>query len=268
MKIRSKLLVVFLIATIFPIVITFLCITVILKQQTTAFEKEFCLSDHKIQSYELIRDPLTFYQMLTEYDYDTVLKTLNTSDTVTINKKICKNIEQHLVNAKTSLVVLYNETPYYIGNTRQFKELARTDTVSFSNSTDRLSADTASSQIIRECRFTFTDGAQGRALLLTDCSVTKNWIHHFFKQVCLAFLLIMLITTTFTTIWIQQSILRPIELLRLATAQIGLGNLEDPVPVTSQDEIGQLRKDLEQMRIHLKRSSTKESSLKIIPARS
>ena len=62
----------------------------------------------------------------------------------------------------------------------------------------------------------------------------------------------MLITTTFTTIWIQQSILRPIELLRLATAQIGLGNLEDPVPVTSQDEIGQLRKDLEQMRIHLK----------------
>ena len=91
MKIRSKLLVVFLIATIFPIVITFLCITVILKQQTTAFEKEFCLSDHKIQSYELIRDPLTFYQMLTEYDYDTVLKTLNTSDTVTINKKICKN---------------------------------------------------------------------------------------------------------------------------------------------------------------------------------
>ena len=183
MKIRSKLLVVFLIATIFPIVITFLCITVILKQQTTAFEKEFCLSDHKIQSYELIRDPLTFYQMLTEYDYDTVLKTLNTSDTVTINKKICKNIEQHLVNAKTSLVVLYNETPYYIGNTRQFKELARTDTVSFSNSTGRLSADTASSQIIRECRFTFTDGAQGRALLLTDCSVTKNWIHHFFKQV-------------------------------------------------------------------------------------
>ena len=252
MKIRSKLLVVFLIVTIFPIVITFLCITVILKQQTTAFEKEFCLSDHKIQSYELIRDPLTFYQMLTEYDYDTVLKTLNTSDTVTINKKICKNIEQHLVNAKTSLVVLYNETPYYIGNTRQFKELARTDTVSFSNSTGRLSADTASSQIIRECRFTFTDGAQGRALLLTDCSVTKNWIHHFFKQVCLAFLLIMLITTTFTTIWIQQSILRPIELLRLATAQIGLGNLEDPVPVTSQDEIGQLRKDLEQMRIHLK----------------
>ena len=40
MKIRSKLLVVFLIVTIFPIVITFLCITVILKQQTTAFEKE------------------------------------------------------------------------------------------------------------------------------------------------------------------------------------------------------------------------------------
>ena len=168
MKIRSKLLVVFLIVTTFPIVIMFLCITVILKQQTTAFEKEFCLSDHKLQSYELIRDPLAFYQKLTEYDYDTVLKILNTSDTVTIGKKDCKNIEQHLINAKTSLVVLYNETPYYIGNTKQFKELAGTDTVSFSNNTGRLSADTTFSQIIRECRFTFTDGAQGRAILLTD----------------------------------------------------------------------------------------------------
>ena len=54
MKIRSKLLVVFLIVTIFPIVITFLCITVILKQQTTAFEKEFCLSDDILSNADRI----------------------------------------------------------------------------------------------------------------------------------------------------------------------------------------------------------------------
>lgn len=252
MKIRSKLLVAFLIITIFPTLIMFLCITVILKQQTTVFEKEFGLSDHVIESYELIRDPLTFYQMLTESDYDMVLETLNSSDKISLSKKDCKSIEQNFDNSKTSLVVLYNESPYYIGDDIQYKELTDTDRISFSNEYGKLSADTASDRIIRECHFTFADGTAGDALLLTDCSVARNWIHHFFTQVCLAFLLILLSTTTFTIIWVQQSILRPINLLRAATIQIGLGNLEDPVPVTSKDEIGQLRKDLEQTRIHLK----------------
>lgn len=47
--------------------------------------------------------------------------------------------------------------------------------------------------------------------------------------------------------------MRPLSILRLATTQIGDGNLSQPIPLTSQDEIGQLCKDFEEMRIRLQK---------------
>lgn len=53
-------------------------------------------------------------------------------------------------------------------------------------------------------------------------------------------------------LWLYHSIAKPLDILHTATMQIGAGNLDSPVRVTSSDEIGELCRDFEEMRIRLK----------------
>ena len=64
--------------------------------------------------------------------------------------------------------------------------------------------------------------------------------------------MILLTTGIILSLWIYKSILHPLNILRLAAMQIGQGNLGNPIHIASSDEIGQLCRDFEDMRIRLK----------------
>lgn len=66
--------------------------------------------------------------------------------------------------------------------------------------------------------------------------------------------LILLITGLLLMTWLYSSILRPIEALRKATHEIKNGNLDFTLDVETDDEIGELTADFEEMRIRLKES--------------
>lgn len=65
---------------------------------------------------------------------------------------------------------------------------------------------------------------------------------------------IMLATGLAMLSWIYSSIVRPLEKLRKATEHIKNGNLEFTLDVDTDDEIGELTADFEDMRIRLKES--------------
>ena len=52
--------------------------------------------------------------------------------------------------------------------------------------------------------------------------------------------------------WIYRSMLKPLNVLKLATNRIKEGDLDTSINVNSKDEIGQLCDDFEEMRIRLK----------------
>ncbi|GAB0058671.1 Sensor histidine kinase RcsC [Candidatus Magnetaquicoccaceae bacterium FCR-1] len=71
--------------------------------------------------------------------------------------------------------------------------------------------------------------------------------------IILAILLVTLSLTFFLALRMQRLIIRPIESLRAAASAIGQGDFDTPIPVHSQDEIGQLALSFRRMRQDLAR---------------
>ena len=67
-------------------------------------------------------------------------------------------------------------------------------------------------------------------------------------------MIVILTTGLIMMIWIYSSIVRPLEALRKATQNIKEGNLDFTLDVETDDEIGELTADFEEMRIRLKES--------------
>jgi signal transduction histidine kinase len=71
-------------------------------------------------------------------------------------------------------------------------------------------------------------------------------------QSSVSFIVILFLTACLLILWVYRSILRPLNVLRVATNHIKEGDLGYSVPLVSDDEIGQLCDDFESMRLRLK----------------
>ncbi|NLZ82096.1 MAG: HAMP domain-containing histidine kinase, partial [Clostridiales bacterium] len=106
--------------------------------------------------------------------------------------------------------------------------------------------------LVKAQDFYFSDGEEGTILVLTDLNVLVPQIKSLVIQGIISFLIILSLTAFVLILWIYRSILRPLNVLRIATNQIREGDLDYKVVSYSEDEIGELCNDFEKMRIRLK----------------
>lgn len=74
-------------------------------------------------------------------------------------------------------------------------------------------------------------------------------------QMLVSGVLMLIFICAALTIWVYQSILRPLSKLQEATRKIRDGNLDFTLEIDEDDEIGQLCQDFEEMRIRLKENA-------------
>lgn len=254
MKIRSKLIIAFLIITLFPIVITLFSVRVILERQNATLATSYNLTREDSSHFNLIANPLNFFSNVTFSDF-TELKhiTHNAPDTF-LEKNFLERKNTKLLKKDSYLIVVKDGQLYFIGDKKAMKKLSYLPLMhDYSHTSEYLTyIDKKSTSVIKEVSFLFSDRSSGQIFLVTDYSeMFIRWTEAL-KQILLAFLLILLTTGILITIWLYESVVRPLSILRLATMQIGAGNLEQPIASTSSDEIGQLCKEFDDMRIRLK----------------
>lgn len=254
MKIRSKLIIAFLIMTIFPTLLMLLCISIIFEQQTNTLEDTFGVKNASISSYELMLNPVNFFHKITYSDYKYFKEKISGKPDSFKDSSYIHSLEEELKNTKTYLVATCDGQITYVGNLKKFEKLSSLP-ISVHNSEISSLAylDQKTSSVIREISFDFSDKQRGQIFMITDCSSIKSQWKFSLQQLCMAFILIIIITTISLVMWLYQSILRPINLLRFATMQIGSGELDKPISITSADEIGELCHDFEEMRLRLQR---------------
>ena len=102
-------------------------------------------------------------------------------------------------------------------------------------------------------RFTFANGAQGTFYIITDVNTLIVILRKTVMHGVLYGILTMIFTAFILVAWLYQGILKPLNALKRATRQLQEGNLDYTLEENiSDDEIGQLCKDFEEMRLHLK----------------
>lgn len=72
---------------------------------------------------------------------------------------------------------------------------------------------------------------------------------------CFIIIIILVITSLVLNLWIYSSIIKPVNKLKLATDNIKEGNFDFEMPRVPDNEIGDVCKDFEEMRLILKKSS-------------
>lgn len=250
MKIRNRLLIAFVVMTIFPLLLTLCCANFILLKQGTPYQ------NRKAQSYshfDFLMDPLSFFYQMTLDEYCKIEAAIEENPDQFQDAAYLAKLDTDLLEKESSLIVL--SEGIYIYKTACLKDTdtftirhnwqgGDSDQITYLNSTGKC--------IVKEKNFTFHDGTQGTILLITDFTKVRNrWIH-VLQDIFVALFIIFLATNALLTAWIYQSIVRPLNILRLATTQIGNGILNHPIPATGRDEIGQLCTDFDNMRIRLK----------------
>jgi len=98
----------------------------------------------------------------------------------------------------------------------------------------------------------FSDGMPGSVFIVTGTNRLGQGIKTVFTQVFLMIFAVITVVAVIVVAWIYREMVQPIHLLQKATKEIKEGNLDFEVPVVDKGEIGDLCKDFEQMRQHLK----------------
>jgi len=249
MKIRNRLLVAFVIMTIFPLLVTLCCTNFILRKQSIQYQDS---PSDGCNTFDYLLNPLNFFYEITLTEFNKIEAALKENPDRFLKTGYLEKIDEKLLEKDSYLIVLSDQN--YIYRSENVEELINFPIHhQWRDGADQVTyLDSRGKCIIKEKDFFFRDGTPGSLFLISDYTRIRNdWIEAL-QYIFAALLIIFLATNALLTAWIYQSIVRPLNILRLATTQIGNGILSNPIQVTGSDEIGQLCVDFDNMRIRLK----------------
>ena len=251
MKIRTKLIIAFLIMILFPFGMSVLCVHFVMERQTT-----FLKSNYDIESsdYELSLNPITIIFNVTMNDYVALVQTADQNPDRFYDTDYLQKANDHLASRDSFLILKIDGKVTFTGNSKQHKRMETLPGfIKYEKGTDNIVyMDQGASMVTKKKDFYFSNGTQGQLFLVTNlASLAPHWKKAIFDLIY-SFLAIILITALLLVIWLYRSIAYPISILRIATIQIGAGNLDYPIHPISSDEIGELCQEFEEMRIRLK----------------
>ncbi len=250
MKIRNRLLIAFVAMTIFPLLLTLCCANFILRKQSTPYQNK---TNQSYSHFDFLMDPLSFFYQTTLAEYRMIETAIEENPDQFLDAAYSEKIDSNLLEEESSLIVLHQGDIIYksphvkdidsFPNRRNWQE-GTSDQITYLHNSGKC--------IVKGKYFFFHDGSPGTVLLITDFTkVRSRWVYAL-KDIFVALFIIFVATNALLTAWIYQSIVRPLNILRLATTQIGNGILNHSIQVTGNDEIGQLCTDFDNMRIRLK----------------
>ena len=108
-------------------------------------------------------------------------------------------------------------------------------------------------KLVKQIDFVFSDGEEGSLFLVTRVSsvISKTFLVYLFS----AIVLILVLTSIVLTQWVYKSFFEPINRLNVAMQQIAEGNFEYSLTSEDNNEIGELYRNYEDMRLRLKEST-------------
>lgn len=254
MKIRGRLIVAFLIMTVFPLCAGLASFHAILQNQAGVLIEHYGADPVDYKSYRIMLNPVKVLYSITLKDFAAIADIADSTPGKLLNYNVLYTISSALEKKDSFIVVRKDGNDYYIGDKDCYKNVSLLPPFSRHKigKNNNIILDADNSFLIREKDFYYADNSEGQVFIITNVSRLLPYWKNSIRDLMFCFLVIIVITGTILIIWLYHSIVKPLNILHIATMQIGAGNLDNPVRVTTSDEIGELCRDFEEMRIRLK----------------
>lgn len=251
LKLKTRLVIAFVTIIILPMGLSLAVITGFSQYQIAMIEKTYNITG---TTYKSFSNPVNMLNKVTSGTFHKLVKTVNRTPEILSDYTYLEEINRELTEKNSYLVVRRNENIVYMGSEAK-KELleelpAYDDYDSTSESGVYLGGDLQ--VLVKQVDFEYQDKAKGSAFIVTDVSDSMPEVTQFITDMVIAVVFILVFTGLLLILWIYRGVAIPLGRMKIATQNIKDGNLDFELEIEADDEIGQLCRDFEEMRMRLR----------------
>ncbi len=252
MKFKTKLIITFLTISLLPMLLSLLAFLAIGTALVWTADRQFGL---ETADYSMMSDSIDAFSRRTDELFNRIQERADTEPASLEDGQYLDSLNGIAAENSSYIIVRKGDGIYYAGNAeaanRIFDRLPsygqeneRPDSGFYFNDLKKL---------VKQIDFRFSDGTEGSVFIVT--MITSIFSRSFLIDMFLAIVMILVLTGMVLTQWIHKSVFSPINRLNLAMQKIAEGNFEYTLESDDDNEIGELYRNYEDMRLRLKESA-------------
>ena len=249
MKFKNKIIISFCIIIFIPILLAVAVLFGFQKIQLKSIEQTYGVES---DDYSYFSNSMQLLSRFTRESFETLLDLSKQDPDKLEDKAFLEQMNDTLREKYSYLVVRRGDELIYVGDDKEASLL--TDLPAYggeeSGADTGIYVDGDKQALIKQIDFVYTDGSQGSVFILKSLMA----------DVGISIILILILTACMLTVWIYTSFINPIKKLQVAAQNIKDGNLDFTVDVETNDEIGELCRNFEEMRQRLKDNAEEKLS--------
>lgn len=256
MKLKTRLIIGFMIIIIIPIMCSLTIVGAFSQLQMRNIEKNYGIT----ATYQSLLNPIAMMHKVTENQHHQLMVTASRAPEQLDDETYLDSINNNLKTMNSYLIVrcgdsvryadqsapddIYSQLPEY-GNTNEENENGTYVGGRFQ-------------VLIKQVDYINQEECPSSVFIITDVSQAIPEVSKLFGDTLIAILLILVFTAVILIFWIYRGVVEPLNRMKIATQNIKDGNLDFELEVEADDEIGQLCRDFEEMRLRLKETSSEK----------
>lgn len=256
MKLRNKLILSFCIMSILPLVLCGIVICGIFK-----IHSESIYQSYEVDSESILINfysPMEFMGRMTESVYGEIQQVAEENPEKFNDKEYLTSLDKTLEKKLSALTVRKNGYITYASediNVEDLKDLLPAYDNGRNISDVGIYKGGDYQTLVKQVDFLDSQGNEYSISIITSLKQVVPQIKLMLIQVFTAILLILVVTSFILHLWIYRSVVTPLNKLKLATQNIKAGNFDFEMPAVANNELGEVCRDFEEMRLILKQSS-------------
>lgn len=253
MKLKTRLIIAFITVITIPVLLSVTILCVMGRYQMSAIDKAYEISGTTVESFS---NSMTVISQVTEKPYKELSEMARKSPQKMEDATSLEEFNKKLRDKKSYLLVRKEDTIIYVGT-----EMEEADHVilqlpeygeSESTSKNGVYLGGEVQALVKQVDFLYRDGDEGSAYIVSDVGNMIPEVEEFLVSMVFCVILVLVFTGALLIFWIYRGVMQPLGKMQLAAKNIKEGNLDFELTPTSDDELGQLCQDLEDMRKRLK----------------
>ncbi len=266
MKLKTRLIIAFCVLIVLPIILLGVAIFGFSMLQNRFEQQNFRLESQT--GYGLFSNSLQIMNQYTESDYTEISDLARTDPEMLESEAYLVEENEALLDKSSFLIFRKNgEIVYngYDGESVMTDEVWAENLPSYGESASEALSNTGyfidgdTQSLVKQVDFICTDGAQGSIFLVTSSESILPEIRQMIFELIIVAALVLALTAGIMMLWIYRGTMTPVRKLRVATKNIMEGNLDFDIDYKENDEIGELCRDFDDMRIRLKESTEEKT---------
>ena len=252
MKFKTKLAITFLTISLLPILLSLLAFLAIGTALVWTADQKYGM---ETADYSMMSDSIDAFSRRTDELFNRILQQTDTDPALLEDREYLNTLNQVALENSSYIIVRRGDGIYYTGNTEAadwiFDRLP-----SYGRENERADSGVYFSELkklVKQIDFLFGDGTQGSIFIVT--MINSIFSRSFLIDMFLAIVMILVLTGMVLTQWIHKSVFSPINRLNLAMQKIAEGNFDYTLESDDDNEIGELYRNYEDMRLRLKEST-------------